>query len=30
MIKIGICDEDVTFTNKLHETISNILFPVMK
>lgn len=28
MIKIGICDEDVIFTNKLHETISNILFPI--
>lgn len=29
MIKIGICDEDVIFTNKLHETIGNILFPVI-
>ncbi|MCI7061735.1 MAG: LytTR family transcriptional regulator DNA-binding domain-containing protein [Lachnospiraceae bacterium] len=28
MIKIGICDEDITFTHKLHETISNILFPI--
>lgn len=28
MIKIGICDEDVIFTNKLHETIGNILFPI--
>lgn len=28
MIKIGICDEDVTFTNKLYDTISTILFPI--
>lgn len=28
MIKIGICDEDVIFTNKLYNTISTILFPI--
>lgn len=28
MIKIGICDEDKTFTNKLYDTICTILFPI--
>lgn len=28
MIKIGICDEDKLFTNKLYDTICTILFPI--
>ena len=28
MIKIGICDEDVTFTKKLYDTINTIMFSI--